>query len=96
MQVRIFSNRAFAADNAILFLISIAFVPMFLFASIYSQISLGDDASNAGLYIGMFFVGYVIAAQWGGAILDTAGRQGRRRRSAARSRPSASTSGASR
>ena len=40
IQVRIFSNRAFAADNLVLFLISIAFVPMFLFASMYSQISL--------------------------------------------------------
>lgn len=73
MQVRIFANRAFTADNVILFLISIAFVPMFLFASLYSQISLGDDASNAGLYIGTFFFGYVIAAQWGGRILDSKG-----------------------
>ena len=73
MQVRIFRNRAFAADNVILFLISIAFVPMFLFASLYSQISLGDDASNAGLYIGTFFFGFVIAAQVGGNILDSRG-----------------------
>jgi EmrB/QacA subfamily drug resistance transporter len=73
VQVRYFQNRAFAADNAILFLVSIAFVPMFLFASLYSQISLGDDASNAGLYIGTFFFGYVIAAQRGGAMLDKAG-----------------------
>ena len=73
MQVRIFKNRAFAADNVILFLISIAFVPMFLFASLYSQISLGDDASSAGLYIGTFFFGFVIAAQWGGSILDKRG-----------------------
>jgi EmrB/QacA subfamily drug resistance transporter len=73
MQVRIFANKAFAADNLILFLISIAFVPMFLFASMYSQISLGFSASNAGLYIGIFFGGYVIAAQWGGRILDKVG-----------------------
>ncbi len=73
MQLRIFKNKAFAADNIILFLISIAFVPMFLFASLYSQISLGDDASNAGLYIGTFFIGFVIAAQRGGAILDKQG-----------------------
>jgi fucose permease len=39
----------------------------------YSQISLGDDASNAGLYIGTFFFGYVVAAQWGGSILDKQG-----------------------
>ena len=46
MQIRFFDNRAFAVDNVVLFLISIAFVPMFLFASLYSQISLGDDASQ--------------------------------------------------
>ncbi len=73
MQVRIFANKAFAADNIVLFLISIAFVPMFLFASMYSQISLGFSASNAGLYIGIFFGGYVIAAQWGGRMLDKMG-----------------------
>ncbi|UJA19201.1 MFS transporter [Thermoleophilia bacterium SCSIO 60948] len=73
MQVRIFRGRGFAADAAILFFISIAFVPMFLFASMYSQISLGEDASNAGLYIGTFFFGFVIAAQWGGRILDARG-----------------------
>ena len=73
MQLRIFANKAFAADNIVLFLISIAFVPMFLFASMYSQISLGFDPSNAGLYIGIFFGGYVIAAQWGGRMLDRGG-----------------------
>ena len=73
MQLRIFASKAFAADNFVLFLISIAFVPMFLFASMYSQISLGFDPSNAGLYIGIFFGGYVIAAQWGGRMLDRGG-----------------------
>ena len=34
VNVRFFENRAFAADNAVLFLVSIAFVPMFLFASL--------------------------------------------------------------
>ena len=73
IQVRIFSNRAFAADNLVLFLISIAFVPMFLFASMYSQISLGFSASNAGLYLGIFFLGFVAAAQMGGRIVDARG-----------------------
>lgn len=73
MQMRFFQNRAFAVDNVILFLISIAFVPMFLFASLYSQISLGDTASQAGLYIGTFFIGFVISAQRGGAVLDKQG-----------------------
>ncbi len=73
MQLRIFANKAFAGDNIVLLLISIAFVPMFLFASMYSQISLGFDPSNAGLYIGIFFFGFVIAAQWGGRMLDRGG-----------------------
>jgi len=73
MQLRIFANKAFAGDNAVLLLISIAFVPMFLFASMYSQISLGFDPSDAGLYIGIFFGGFVIAAQWGGRMLDRGG-----------------------
>ncbi len=73
MNLRFFQSRAFAADNAVLFLISIAFVPMFLFASLYSQVSLGDSASQAGLYIGTFFFGFVIAAQRGGALLDRGG-----------------------
>jgi EmrB/QacA subfamily drug resistance transporter len=73
MQVRIFGNSAFSADASILFLISIAFVPMFLFASMYSQISLDFDASQAGLYLGIFFGGFVIAAQYGGRMLDKRG-----------------------
>jgi predicted MFS family arabinose efflux permease len=73
LQMRIFANRAFAADNAVLFLLSIAFVPLFLFASMYSQISLGYDSSNAGLYLLTFFAGFATAAQIGGRILDQRG-----------------------
>jgi len=73
MQVRIFKGRGFQADALVLFLISIAFVPMFLFASMYAQISLSFSASQAGLYIGIFFLGFVSAAQLGGRILDARG-----------------------
>jgi hypothetical protein len=73
IQMRIFANRAFAADNAVLFLLSLAFVPMFLFASMYSQIALGYDSSNAGLYLLTFFGGFAAAAQVGGRILDQRG-----------------------
>ena len=73
IQMRIFAGRAFAADNAVLFLLSIAFVPMFLFASEYAQISLDYDASNAGLYLLTFFAGFATAAQLGGRILDRRG-----------------------
>ncbi|MSO41384.1 MAG: MFS transporter [Solirubrobacterales bacterium] len=73
IEVRIFENRAFAIDNAVLFIISIVFVPLFFFSSVYSQVSLGYDASNAGLYLLVFFAGFVTAAQFGGRMLDRAG-----------------------
>jgi EmrB/QacA subfamily drug resistance transporter len=73
IDVRIFAQRAFAADNAVLFLISGAFVPLFFFASVYAQVSLGYTASKAGLFLLVFFAGFSIAAQWGGRILDARG-----------------------
>jgi fucose permease len=49
------------------------FVPFFFFASIYSQVSLGQTSSKAGLYLLYFFLGYVIMSQLGGRILDRRG-----------------------
>ncbi|HEY1688482.1 MAG TPA: MFS transporter [Solirubrobacteraceae bacterium] len=71
--MRLFANRGFAADNAVLFLLSICFVPLFFFASLYAQIGLGESAGNAGLYLLVFFGGFTIAAQRGGRILDQRG-----------------------
>jgi EmrB/QacA subfamily drug resistance transporter len=73
IQVRIFANRAFAADNAILFLLMIPFIPLFFFASMYAQISLGESASETGLYLLIFFAGFATASQWGGRTLDKVG-----------------------
>ncbi len=73
MRVRIFANRAFAVDNAVLFLLMIPFVPLFFFASMYAQISLGESASETGLYLLIFFAGFAVASQWGGKVLDRAG-----------------------
>jgi EmrB/QacA subfamily drug resistance transporter len=73
MRVRIFENRAFAVDNAILFLLMIPFVPLFFFASMYAQISLGESASETGLYLLIFFAGFAVASQWGGKVLDQRG-----------------------
>jgi EmrB/QacA subfamily drug resistance transporter len=73
MQIRTFANRAFAVDNAILFLLMIAFVPLFFFASMYAQISLGESASETGLYLLIFFGGFFVATQRGGRILDQKG-----------------------
>ncbi len=73
MRIRIFENRAFAIDNAVLFLLMIAFVPLFFFASMYAQISLGESASETGLYLLIFFAGFFVATQWGGKVLDARG-----------------------
>lgn len=73
LRLRIFANRAFAADNAILFLLMICFVPLFFFGSTYAQISLGDDPSQAGGFLLTFFIGFAIASQIGGRVLDRVG-----------------------
>ncbi len=73
LRVRIFENRAFAVDNAILFLLMIPFVPLFFFASMYAQISLGESASETGLYLLIFFAGFFVATQRGGKVLDQRG-----------------------
>ncbi len=73
LRLQIFRDRGFAVDTAVLGLMSIVFVPFFFFASIYSQVSLGESASSAGLYILYFFLGYVIMSQIGGRILDRRG-----------------------
>jgi EmrB/QacA subfamily drug resistance transporter len=73
MQIRTFTDRAFAIDNIVLFLLMIAFVPLFFFASMYAQISLGESASETGLYLLIFFAGFFVATQWGGKVLDARG-----------------------
>jgi EmrB/QacA subfamily drug resistance transporter len=73
LRLQIFQNRAFAVENIVLALMSVVFVPFFFFGSVYSQVSLGQSSSNAGLYILYFFIGFVIAAQIGGRILDNRG-----------------------
>jgi EmrB/QacA subfamily drug resistance transporter len=73
MQVGIFRVRAFFVENIVLFVSMMAFVPVFFFASEYAQISLGKSASQAGLFLLYFFLGFVIAAQIGGRMLDRGG-----------------------
>ncbi len=73
LRLRIFENRAFAVDCAVLFLLMIPFVPLFFFASEYAQISLGESASETGLYLLIFFAGFATASQYGGKILDRVG-----------------------
>jgi EmrB/QacA subfamily drug resistance transporter len=73
LRLEVFRDRAFTVDNVILFLLMIPFVPLFFFASMYAQISLGESASETGLYLLIFFAGFAVASQWGGKILDRVG-----------------------
>lgn len=70
LRLSFFTNRVFAAQNAILLLASAAFVPVFFFASMYAQIALGWNSSNAGLYLLVFFAGFAPGVQVGGRMLD--------------------------
>ncbi|MET7639293.1 MFS transporter [Streptomyces sp. NPDC005438] len=73
IQMRVFRDRAFAVDNIVLFFAMMAFVPLFFFASVYAQVSLGASPNQAALYLLYFFAGFAIASQWGGRILDQRG-----------------------
>jgi EmrB/QacA subfamily drug resistance transporter len=71
--VGIFRIRPFLVENVVLGISMLAFIPVFFFASEYAQIALGKTPSAAGLYILYFFIGFVIAAQVGGRMLDRIG-----------------------
>jgi EmrB/QacA subfamily drug resistance transporter len=73
MNVRIFRDRVFLLDNVILAIAMTVFVPIFFFASIYSEIALGEKATVASLTLLYFFIGFVVAAQIGGRMLDRVG-----------------------
>ena len=73
MNVRIFRNQTFLVENIILGIAMMAFIPVFFFASIYGQIALGEKATTSSLLILYFFLGFVVAAQVGGRMLDRIG-----------------------
>ena len=73
IQVSIFRIRPFLVENLVLGISMLVFIPVFFFASEYAQISLGKTASNAGVFLLFFFIGFVIAAQIGGRMLDKRG-----------------------
>ncbi|MDT0377493.1 MFS transporter [Streptomyces sp. DSM 42041] len=69
----VFRDRAFVADNLVLFFAMTAFVPVFFFASVYAQVSLSASPNEAGIYMLVFFAGFGVASQLGGRMLDTRG-----------------------
>ena len=73
MQMSMFRIRPFLVENIVLGVAMLAFIPVFFFASLYAQVALGKSSSEAGLYLLYFFIGFVIAAQIGGRMLDRIG-----------------------
>jgi hypothetical protein len=73
IEVRIFGRRGFAVDNVVMALAYACFLPLFFFASVYAQVVLGYNAGKTGLYILVIFIGFAIATQLGGRILDRRG-----------------------
>jgi len=73
INVAIFRNRTFTVENIILGIAMMAFIPVFFFAAIYGQIALAEKATTSSLLILYFFLGFVVAAQIGGRMLDRIG-----------------------
>ncbi|HEX7355511.1 MAG TPA: MFS transporter [Mycobacteriales bacterium] len=73
IDVSIFRKRPFLVENLVLGVSMLVFVPIFVFASQYAQISLLQTSSNSGLFLLYLFIGFVIAAQIGGRMLDRGG-----------------------
>ena len=73
IEVSIFKIRPFFVENLVLGVSNMVFIPVFFFASEYAQIALGKSASSASLVLLYFFLGFVVAAQIGGRMLDRIG-----------------------
>jgi EmrB/QacA subfamily drug resistance transporter len=73
MRVSIFRIRPFLVENMVLGITNLVFIPVFFFGSEYAQISLAQSSSQAGVILLYFFIGFVIAAQIGGRMLDRIG-----------------------
>lgn len=73
VRLQVFRDRAFTVDMLVLFFAMTAFVPVLFFASVYAQVSLSASPNQAALYLLYFFVGFALASQWGGRILDKRG-----------------------
>ncbi len=73
MRVSIFRIRPFLVENIVLGVSMLVFIPVFFFGSEYAQIALGKSSSQAGIILLFFFIGFVIAAQIGGRMLDRGG-----------------------
>jgi EmrB/QacA subfamily drug resistance transporter len=73
MQVSIFRIRPFLVQNLVLAITMLVFIPVFFFASEYAQLALNKTPTQASIVLLYFFIGFVVAAQIGGRMLDRIG-----------------------
>lgn len=67
------ANRAFAIDNLLTFLIFGPWLAVFFFGSMYFQIAVGQEPTQAGFSILTMFYSFFVAARIGGAWMDKYG-----------------------
>ena len=73
IDVRIFDVKPFRVENVVLGVSTFVFIPTFFFAAEYAEVALGKPASSASLVLLYYFLGFVVAAQIGGRMLDRIG-----------------------
>lgn len=73
MDITRFKSRPFNLSVLAILFSAMAFVPIFFFLSVYSQVSLGLSVNSSGLLLLEFFLGFMIAARIGGSIFDKHG-----------------------
>lgn len=67
------ANRVFALDNAVMFLFFTVWLAIFLFGSMYFQISVGQEPSQAGFSILTVFYTFFAGSRISGAMMDKGG-----------------------
>jgi EmrB/QacA subfamily drug resistance transporter len=67
------ANRPFAVDNLLTFLIFAPWLAIFFFGSMYFQVAVGQEPTQAGFSILTMFYSFFVAARIGGGMMDRGG-----------------------
>jgi EmrB/QacA subfamily drug resistance transporter len=67
------ANRAFALDNVLTFLVFAPWLAVFFFGSVYFQVAVGQNPTEAGFSILTMFYSFFVASRIGGAWMDSNG-----------------------
>lgn len=73
VDVRAFANRAFTLSALATLVASAVFIPLMYFVSVYGQLSLDLTVGRASGLILAFFVGFLVASQFGARLFDKRG-----------------------